>query len=173
MKILGFNLSSDPDMSAQVRSIKAKFRSRTWILRHLQHRGFTKADLVKVYRSVILPIHDYCSCVYNSSLTLTQASTLERLQSQALKAIYGYEHSYRSLLEKTGLKSLQQRRDDRCLKFARKCLANDRFKSWFPVNVIARPTRSHLPYREDFARTKRLYNSPLFHMRRLLNGKTT
>ena len=125
MKIQGFNFSSDPDMSAQVRAIKAKFRSRTWILRHLQHRGFSKADLVKVYRSVILPVHDYCSCVYNSSLTLTQASALERLQAQALKAIFGYEHSYRSLLETSGLKTLQQRRDDRCLKFAKTSLAND------------------------------------------------
>ena len=171
MKILGFNFSSDPDMSAQVRAIKAKFRSRTWILRHLQHRGFSSSDLVRVYRSVILPVHDYCSCVYNSSLTLTQASALERLQAQALKSIFGYEHSYSSLLEKTGLKKLQQRCDDRCEKFARKCLATDRFKPWFPINHIARPTRNHLPYKEEFARTKRLYNSPLYHMRRVLNGK--
>ena len=171
MKILGFNFSSDSDMSAQVRAIKAKFRSSTWILRHLQHRGFSEKDLVKVYRSVILPVHDYCSCVYNSSLTLTQASALERLQAQALKSIFGYEHSYSSLLEKTGLKKLQLRRDERCEKFAQKCLANERFKSWFPMNYIARPTRNHLPYKEEFARTKRLYNSPLYHMRQVLNGK--
>ena len=93
----------------QVAAIKAKFRSRTWIVRHFGHRGFTKENLVSVYRSVILPVPDYCSCVYNSSLTLTQASALERLQAQALKSIYGYEHSYQSLLQKTGLKRLQER----------------------------------------------------------------
>ena len=124
MKVLGFNFSSDPDMSAQVRAIKSKFRARTWILRHLQHRGFSKANLVKVYRCVILPIHDYCSCVYNSSLTLTQAGALERLQAQALKSIFGYEHSYNSLLQRTGLKRLQERRDERSEKFARKCQAS-------------------------------------------------
>ena len=97
MKILGVNFSSDPDMRAHVESIKKSFRSRKWILHHLGHRGFSKLDLLAVYKSTILPIHDYCSCVFNSSLTLTQASTLERLQSQALKAIYGYEHSYRQL----------------------------------------------------------------------------
>ena len=171
MKVLGFNFSSDPDMSAHVRAIKSKFRSRTWILRHLQHRGFSKDDLVRVYRSLILPVHDYCSCVYNSSLTLTQASALERLQAQALKSIFGYEHSYSSLLQLTGLKRLQERRDARCDKLARKALQNDRFKHWFPLNSIARPTRHQLNYREEFARTKRLYNSPLYHMRRLLNGK--
>ena len=171
MKILGFNFSSDPDMTAQVAAIKAKFRSRTWILRHLGHRGFSKEDLVKVYRSIILPVHDYCSCVYNSSLTLTQASALERLQAQALKSIYGYEHSYQSLLQVTGLKRLQDRRDDRCDAFAKKALLNDRFRAWFPLNYIARPTRNPLTYTEDYARTKRLFNSPLYHMRRRLNGK--
>ena len=171
MKILGFHFSSDPNMSAQVESIRRKFRSRTWIL--LKHRGFSTADLLKVYRSVILPIHDYCCCVYNSSLTLNQASALERLQAQALKSIFGYEHSYRALLEMTGLDTLQTRRDKRCEKFARKCLASDRFKHWFPLNNIARPTRGHLLYKESFARTKRLFNSPLFYMRRLLNGKNS
>ena len=171
MKVLGVHFSSDPDMSAQVRAIQTKFRSCTWILRHLGHRGFSKEELVRVYKSVILPVHDYCSCVFNSSLTLTQASALERLQAQALKSIFGYEHSYSSFLQQTGIKTLQQRRDDRCLKFARKSLANDRYRHWFPMNVIARPTRHQLTYKESFAKTKRLYNSPLYHMRRLLNGK--
>ena len=173
MKILGFHFSSNPDMSAQVASIKKKFRSRVWILRHLGHRGFSRDDLLKVYRSIILPVHDYCSCVYNSSLTLGQASALERLQAQALKSIYGYEHSYRSLLEMSGLERLQTRRDNRCKKFATKCLGSERFRGWFPLNTIARPSRSRLPYMEAFARTKRLYNSPIFHMRRLLNGKNS
>ena len=111
MKILGFEFSSEPNMAAQVKSIQTKFRARKWILVHLGHHGFSKSDLLKVYKSVILPVHDYCSCVYNSSLTATQANALERLQAQALKAIYGYEHSYRSLLEQTGLTTLKARRD--------------------------------------------------------------
>ena len=128
MKILGFHFSSSPDMTAQVNAIKKKFRSRTWILRHLGQRGFSKEDLVKVYKSVVLPIHDYCSCVYNSSLTLNQATALERLQAQALKSIFGYEHSYHSLLQSTGLETLQVRRNRRCKVFAQKCLNNARFK---------------------------------------------
>ena len=171
MKILGFEFSAEPNMAAQVRAIQVKFWSRKWILNHLGHNGFSKADLLKVYKAVILPVHDYCSCVYNSSLTLTQANALERLQAQALKAIYGYEHSYRSLLELTGLKTLQARRDYRCDKFAQKCLQSPKFRKWFPLNPVNRPTRNPLPYEEKFARTKRLYNSPLYHMRRRLNGR--
>ena len=173
IKILGFHFSSEPDMSAQVEAIRKGFIARIWSLRHLGHRGLSKPDLLKVYKSILLPVHDYCSCVYNSSLTLTQASALERLQAQALKAIYGYEHSYRSLLQLTGLQTLQERRDQRSDKFAAKCLANPRFQAWFKPNTPERATRNTLPYREYHARTKRLYNSPLFHMRRRLNGRST
>ena len=87
MKILGVNFSSDPDMRAQVEAIKRSFRVKKWILHHLKHRGFGVEDLLAVYKSVILSAHDYCSCVYNSTSTLTQASSLERQQAQALKAI--------------------------------------------------------------------------------------
>ena len=171
MKILGFEFSSDPDMSAQVRAIQRKFRVRLWILRHLRHRGFGEADLLRVYKSVILPVHDYCSCVYNSSLTQVQVTALERLQSQALKSIYGYEHSYRSLLEATGLTTLQDRRDARSDKFVAKCLSHPLHKNWFPLNPIARSLRKPLVYREFHAKTKRLFNSPLYAMRRRLNQR--
>ena len=172
MKILGVHFTSDPDMRAHVDSIRKKFRARNWVLHHLGHRGFSKEDLLKVYKSTILPIHDYCSCVYNLSLTLSQASTLERLQAQALKAIYGYDLSYRRLLEMTGLETLQARRDARCEKFARKCLQDDQLKTWFPLNPVTRSTRNPLPYKEYRARTKRLQNLPIFHMRRILNTKS-
>ena len=56
MKILGVCFSSDPDMRAQVESIKKGFRTRKWILHHLGHRGFSKEDLLAVYKSTILPI---------------------------------------------------------------------------------------------------------------------
>ena len=171
MKVLGFHFSSDPDMAAQVEAIKRKFRARLWILRHLRHRGFSQLDLLKVYKAVILPVHDYCSCVFNNSLTLNQASALERLQAQALKSIFGYEHSYRAQLEIINIPSLQERRDKRTKKFARKCLLGDKYKKWFLLNPAARPTRGQTVYQEEFAPTKRLYNSPIYAMRRVLNGR--
>ena len=160
MKILGFHYGTDVDMTAQVESTRKKFYARKWVLNHLAHVGFSKNDLLKVYRSVILPIHDYCSCGYSSSLTQHQVGALERLHAQALKTIYGYEYSYWALLEMTGLSTLKARREARCLKFARKCLESPRHKKWFPVQLVQRPTRRPLVYSETFARTKRLYNSP-------------
>ena len=71
---------------------------------------FSKEDLLRVYHSLILPIQDYCSCVYNSS---NQVSALERLQAQALETIYGYEYSNRARLEMTDLKTLKAMRDEK------------------------------------------------------------
>ena len=131
----------------------------------------SKPDLLKVYKSTIIPVHDYCSTVYNSSLTLTQSGQLERLQAMALKAIYGFDHSYHYLLSISGLTSLKARRDERGDRFAQKCAVNPRYATWFPLHQAARVTRKPLRFVETWARTARLYSSPLFHLRRRLNGK--
>ena len=110
LKILGLNFSSKPDMSEQVNAMCRKFRARIWTLQHLHHNGFSQEDLLKVYKSTILPCHDYFSNVFFSSLTLSQTVTLERLHSKALKAIYGYDPSYTKLVQKSGLTTLQVRR---------------------------------------------------------------
>ena len=169
LKILGMHFSSKPDVALQVESICRKFRARIWTLRHLYHRGFSQEDLVKVYKSTILPCHDYCSTVYHSSLTLSQTIVLERLQAKALRAIFGYDPSYRELVEKAGLTTLRARREARELVFARKCAESARFSQWFPVRESIRDTRDGLTYEEKFARTLRCYNSPVYSMRRRLN----
>ena len=166
LKILGLNFSSKTDMAAQVEAICRKFRARIWTLRHLHHRGFSEQDLVRVYKSTILPFHDYCSNVFPS---LSQTIILERLQSKALKAIFGYDPSYRELMEKAGLTTLRARREQREIVFARKCAASERFGHWFPVREPGRTVRAGLVYEEEFARTHRCYNSPVFSMRRRLN----
>ena len=122
MKVLGVNFSSDPGMAAQVADIRRKFTSRIWALRHLGRLGMSKPDLLSVYKSTILPTHDYCSTVFNSSLTLTQSGQLERLQAMALNAIYGFDHSYHSLLSISGLSSLKARCDEHGDRFAARCL---------------------------------------------------
>ena len=169
LKILGVHFLSRPDMASQVAAICRKFRSRIWILRHLHHNGFEDQDLLKVYKAIILPCHDYCSNVFHSSLTLSQTVVLERVQAKAFKAIYGYEPSYRALMEKSGLTTLRARREAREISFARKCAASVRFVHWFPASEVARETRSQAQYKEMFARCVRCYNSPLYNMRRRLN----
>ena len=172
MKVLGFSFSSKPSMHAHVESIRKKFRRKYWALYHLRRAGFTEEELAKVYRTIILPIADYCSIVYHSMITDEQDQVLERLQSQALKIIYGPYMKYSDMRTKAGVTTLRQRRIEAVDKFAGKCLTNDRFKHWFPLRRQGRAgNRTGERYQEEFARCDRLKNTPLFYMRRRLNGK--
>ena len=102
-------------------------------------------------------------------MTKEQCERIERLQRQSLKIIYGFDRSYKSLLEETKIEELQERRDKAVLKFAKKCIAGN-FGHWFPPNQAARRTRKSLPYREDFARD-RMRKTPIYTMRRALNAQ--
>ena len=171
LKILGFTFSSKPTVSAHVATIVKKMRQRNWSLRHLGKLGFSQADLVRVYQSLILPIADYCAPAYHSLTTDIHDQELEGAQTEALRAIFGYGQSARQLRQKAGITTLRERRIEATDKFARKCLSNPRFCSWFPMKEGRTSARSKEQYQEFFAKCDRLKNSPLYYMRRRLNGK--
>ena len=105
-------------------------------------------------------------------LTDAQDEGLERLQTHALKCIYGPGVSGRRMREMAGLDTLRTRRVAQCDRFASKCANGDRFSDWFPKKSNRRSSRRQEEiYEEEFARCNRLYNSPVFYMRRRLNGK--
>ena len=172
MKMLGFHFSSRPNMDAHVAVLKRRFRERYWVLVHLKNNGFSNPELVEVYKANIRPVAEYLAKVYHSSLTDRQDEEIERLQSHALRCIFGARISVRRLREMAGLKTLRARQIQICDKFADKCVVSERFSHWFPLNERRRATRGGGElYREDFARCDRLYNSTLFYLRRRKNGK--
>ena len=69
--------------------------------------------------------------------------------------------------------TLRERRVAACDKIAAKCLSVPRFAVWFPVKepVRAESRNRDCIYLEEFARCNRLRDSPLFYMRRRMNGK--
>ena len=141
------------------------------MLYHLRALGFTEAELVRVYQSMILPLADYCCPAYHSMMTDTHDQLMERAQVGALRAVFGYGRTATELRSSAGVSTLRERRIKLTDKFAHNCLKNDRFKHWFPETEGRRTGRNSEKYKEFFAKTDRLYNSPLFYMRRRLNGK--
>ena len=123
---------------------------------------------------MLRPVAEYACTVFHSSLTDEQDEAIEKLQNQALKCIYGPFISARKMRDSAGLETLRSRRIMICDKFARKCLSNPRFQHWFPLKASRTSTRGGKP-REEFleekARCDRLFNSPIYYMRRRLNGK--
>ena len=171
MKILGFHFSDRPTVSAHVEAMRQRFRQRYWILIHLRNFGFNRDELVRVYKSIVRPIADYCSVIYHSLLTDEQDEELDRCQAHALRCIYGMGLSYSEMRRLSGVETLRERRIAQCDKFANQCVKTVRFSAWFPKWEGRRSGRSSEVYREEYARTDRLKNSPLFYMRRRLNGK--
>ena len=171
MKLLGFTFSSKPTVTAHVESITKRMRQKYWALRHLKGIGFNNRELVEVYKSVLLPIADYCAPAYHSMTTDLHDQQLEQAQTGALRAIFGYGPSARTLRQEAGVETLRARRVALTDKFAQKCLTSPRFCHWFPLRQGRISSRSGEKYQECKAKTDRLNNSPIYYMRRRLNGK--
>ena len=128
MKVLGFHFSSRPTVDAYVEVLKRRFRQRYWILRHLRHNGFSQEDLIKVYTALVRPVADYMQEAYHSMLSDRLDEDIERLQTHALKCVYGPRISGRKMREMAGLTTLRERRILAADKFAAKCSAGGRFE---------------------------------------------
>ena len=90
-------------------------------------------------KMMIRPAIEYGAAVYHSSLTDEQDEALEKLQTQALKAIYDPYLSGRKLREEAGISTLRERI---CLKFAAKCATSPRFIHLFPLKTTRTSARS-------------------------------
>ena len=171
LNILGFHLSDRPGVHAHIDITTKSMRVRYWILFHLGKVGFTRVELVSVYKSMIRALADYCCPAYHSLMTDLQDQQMERTQIGALRTIYGYEMTATQLRIEANVTTLRDRRIKMTDNFANKCLQSDRFRKWFPENDTRRSGRQSEKYKEFFAKNDRLRDSPLFYMRRRLNGK--
>ena len=170
LKLLGFHFSEAPTVAAHVEVLRKRVRRLYWTLYHLRDHGFSQDDLVAVFKSILRPVLDYCCSVYHPLLTDEQDEILERLQSYALRIIYGSGMSAGAMRKLAGLTTLRARRIELTDKFAKKALDSERFAHWFPRRA-GRSTRNSEVYHEYYARCECLKNSPLFYMRRRFNNK--
>ena len=171
LKQLGFFFGRKPTIDVQIEEMSLKFRKRLWYIRHLKAAGLPSEDLIAMYKCFLLSVLDYASVVYGPMISGEQAQQLERLQATALKIIFGLKHSYRELLEVSGLEPLVERRQRLIDKFILKAVKNDNItEAWFPTKTFIHHNLRHEKiFEEKFARTERLYRSPLYTYRRRLN----
>ena len=97
---------------------------------------------------------------------------IERIQKICLKVILGEDYTdYTAALELTSLKTLYQRREDRCLKFAKKCLKHPLNNRLFPLNTNKHDLHAHSKEKfvVNFARGEELKKSTIPYIQRRLN----
>ena len=88
-----------------------------------------------MYQLFIRNCAEYCSVAFHSSLTVAESQSLERLQSTCLRVILQDNYiSYSAALEMTGLKTLSDRREEKCLNFSVKCIKHSQNSRFFPLN---------------------------------------
>ena len=109
-----------------------------------------------------------------SNRILPQSKAIEKIQSTALKIILGKEYiSYTDALTRTGLITLHQRRQDRCLSVSLKCLKHPQNSRIFPKNEEnIHSVRDHDVFKVNHAHNEYYKNSAIPFCQRLLNTHT-
>ena len=76
-----------------------------------------------------------------------------------------------SSIDQTELETLEVRREDLCLKFAKSCVKHPQMKVMFPLNQNKSSTKTRNPEKFQIqpANTDRLGDSAIPYMQRLLN----
>ena len=168
-KLLGVIIQSDCKWGENTKYIVGKAKKRIWFLRRLKKLGASKLILIDAYRNLVRSALEMAVPLWDGALTKRDSKDIEAVQKICIKLISGQNLvSYEECLESLGLETLEARRIKLCLKFAKKCVKNNRFKHWFPLkNSLT--TRSGEKYHVPTGKTKRFLTSSIPHLTRILN----
>ena len=139
---------------------------------HLYFTKIISPDLKNIYILFVRSQLEQSCVVWHSSLTEQQKSDLERVQKSALGIILGQKYeNYKKALDVLNMDTLEDRREYLSLKFAKKCLENEKMKHIFPLNekVHQMNMRKVEKYRVQYSNTEKLKNSAITYMQKLLN----
>ena len=115
--------------------IVRKSNARMELLRRVASFGTSLDDLRNIYILFVRSQLEQSAVVWHSSLTEQNRNDLERVQKSALKVILGEKYqSYNKALIELNLETLEERRNTLCLKFAQKCLTNEKNQQMFPLS---------------------------------------
>ena len=171
-KLLGVWVTDDLSWSRNCTEICTKAYARLTMITKLKYVGTRTEDLIDIYILFIRSIIEYCSVAFHSSLTQIQEQKLERIQKTCLRVILGDMYiSYEAALEMSGLETLKQRREKRCLNFSLKCLKHPKNSRLFPKNDrrFGQNQQTREAFYVNWARTQRYKESAIPYCQRLLN----
>ena len=92
------------------------------------------------------------------------------MQKAAIRVILNNKYtSYQNGLKILNIQSLEKRRDQLCLKFAKINLQNEKVQQLFPKNKSKINTRKRKKFKENDVFTERYKKSAIPHKQKLLN----
>ena len=170
-KLLGTIITSDLKWRRNTEELVKDANKRMRILHAAANYTSKISDLKTIYYMFIRSKLEHSSVVWNAGITQEESEDLERIQKAAVKVMIRKKYEdYEKALEWLNMKTLKQRRQDLCLKFAKSCLKIDKVKNFFPLNhKNDKNTRNHEIYKVNFAHRKRYQNSTIPNMQNFLN----
>ena len=172
-KILGVWIEEDAgSWQRNTKELCKSAYSRISMLSKLRYVGVCRKDLLEIYRLFVRSRAEYCSVAFHSSLTQEQSRKIENIQKTSLKIIFQDEYTnYESACQLAALSTLFQRREDRSLTFARRCLSNKEMSRFFPrvPSLPQQDFRSRDKFVVNFAHGVRYQKSAIVNCQRQLN----
>ena len=171
-KLLGTIITDDLKWDANIEAIVRKANISMGILRKIASFNASKSDLITIYKSFVRSHLEQSAPVWHSSLSQKNSADLERVQKTAVKIMMGGRYkSYTKALAFLGLETLESRRKEICLNFAKKCLQHPQLKKMFPENRTngRMKTRNRKKFKVQFAKSERLKKSAVIYMQNQLN----
>ena len=170
-KLVGVWLEEKGGWARNTAEICKSAYAKMSMLTKLKYAGVSMKDLVETYALFIRSRAEYVSVAFHSSLTKKQERAIERIQSTCLKVILGEKYlSYEDALLKTGLKTLKQRREEKCLSFSLKCLKHPQLKRLFPLNENPHSLRNKDEFKINFAHTEHYRKTAIPYCQQMLNN---
>ena len=143
-KLLGLRIRDDLSWRSNTNELTKRAYSRMIILKKLIQFNVPLEELLQIYILYIRSVVEQSAVVWHTSITSGEEKDLERIQKVALRLILGdYYTDYIHALKETGLETLKARRTKLSLKFAIKCVKNDKTTHMFPKNGHLVDTRHH------------------------------
>ena len=175
-KLLGILVRSDMSWKSNTKMLCKKSYSRLWILRNLARLGTSRESLIDVYFKQCRSVLELAAPAWTPGLTKTEINQFERVQKTACAIILGANYqSYKLALKTLNMDTLESRREQISIKFAKKALKSEKFNHWFTnkedkePNIKTRSYGTKLKLKPVTFRKMKYKNSPLPYLTDLLN----
>ena len=118
-KLVGVYIQSNLKWNAHVDFMIKKAHPRLYFLSQLRRARATSSDMVKFYTTIVRPVLEYAAPAWSSSLPEYLIYKIEQIQKRAMKIIHPGLR-YETALQKSGLRTLLERRKSLCASFFHK-----------------------------------------------------
>ena len=142
-----------------------------WLIRRMKVLKLEPELIFDYYIKEIRVLLEQGVAVWNSGLTKSQISELEKVQKVALKIILGDQYySYELACNFFKIERLSTRRLQLCTNFALKLYKSDKSDYYFTHSKKTINTRSEQPLLvENHCNTTKAFNAPHNYLARLIN----